>query len=68
MTSLAYICTMEKALVEIIFGRKSFIFKISVAFFRLLRCKRRIRSHFAGDDSGKGDMQKGSLQRMVLGE
>ena len=34
MTSLTYICTMEKALVKIIFGRKSFIFKIFVALLK----------------------------------
>ena len=36
-----------------------------VTLLRFLECIRMIHSHFAGDVSVQGDMQKGSSQRMV---
>ena len=54
VTSLAYIFTMEKDLVKIIFGRIIFIsqlifktFELLWYFLRLLECKRMIGLHFA---------------------
>ena len=69
MTSLAYIFTMEKSLVKIIFGRKFFICQpIFIFFLALLKTfgiHRNDKITFAIDVPGQGDMQKGSFQRMV---
>ena len=64
MTSLAYIFTMEKALVKTIFGHQIFICQPIKNLWHLLRlmgCKRIVRLHFACDVSGHGDMQNSSL-------
>ena len=72
MTSLAYIFTMEKKLVKIVFGRKFFIcepiFKIFAAHFTTFRVERDDKSHFASGVSEQGDMQKDSFQMMMKGE
>ena len=61
-TSLAYSTTMEKALDNIIFGRKFFIcqpiFKIWWHFFRFLEYKKVVRLHFACGFSGQDDIKK----------
>ena len=58
MTSLAYIFTMETGLFC-----HNFFYLSTWHFLRLLGCKRKIRSHFAGVVSEQVDMKKGSFQR-----
>ena len=63
MTSLDYIFTMERALVNIILSPTFFfsrIFKFFVALLRAFGMQKdvKIRSHFAGGVSEQGDMQK----------
>ena len=62
MTSLAYIFTMEKTLVNIIFGR-IFLFVNQLSNFLAP-----FKTHYAGGVSEQGDMQKGSFRKMVQGE
>ena len=62
MTSLAYIFTMEKALVKIIFGNTIFIcqaiFKIFVALLTTFGMQKVKRSQFAGSVSEQGKSKK----------
>ena len=64
VTSLAYNFTMEKVLVNIIFGVNLLQKKVRL-FLQLLKCKRMTRLYLYVDDLEQGDMQKGGFQRMV---
>ena len=69
MTSLAYIFTMEKVLVQIIFDHKIIIchaiFKIFVALLKTFEMQKGDNNRFCWNVSEQGDMQKGSFQRML---
>ena len=69
MTFLAYIFTMEKVLVKIIFDHKIIIclelFKNFVALLKTFEMQKGDNNGFCWNVSEQGDMQKGSFQRML---
>ena len=69
MTSLAYIFTMEKVLVKIIFDHKIIIchtiFKIFVAPLKTFEMQKGDNNTFSWNVSEQDDMQIGSFQRML---
>ena len=69
MTSLAYIFTMEKVLVKIIFDHKIIIchaiFKIFVAPCKTFEMQKGDNNTFCWNVSEQDDMQIGSFQRML---
>ena len=69
MTFLAYIFTMEKVLVKIIFDHKIIIclaiFKIFVALLKTFEMQKGDNNRFCWNVSEQGDMQKGSFTRML---
>ena len=69
MTFLAYIFTMEKVLVKIIFDHKIIIchviFKNFEALLKTFEMQKGDNNRFCWNVSEQGDMQKGSFQRML---